>query len=157
VNQNERAGFVIRRLHRTISKRFEAGAKAEGIDEVTLMHGWMMRYLYQQRDTDVFQKDIEKAFSIGRSTVTGILKAMEQKGLIVRESVEYDARLKKVMLTQKGIETHERIEGVAEQSELNMTKGIPKEELEMFFQVAEKMRQNLEMEKNQCEENGRSE
>ena len=68
------------------------------------MNGWIMRYLYENRKKDIFQKDIEKFFSIGRSTVTNIIQILEKKGYVRRESVEYDARLKKVILTEQGIE-----------------------------------------------------
>lgn len=39
----------------------------------------------------MFQKDIEEAFNITRSSVTGVVKLMEQKGYIRRESVAGDA------------------------------------------------------------------
>ena len=38
---------------------------------------------------------------MARSTVTGVVKLMERKGLIRRESVSSDARLKKLVLTEK--------------------------------------------------------
>ena len=60
-------------------------------------------------DHDVFQRDIENAFSIRKSTVSKIIKLMENKDLIRRESVEYDARLKKIVLTDKAIEIHKMI------------------------------------------------
>ena len=89
----ERIGFEIRRLDHMLARNLQAHVKTAGIDEVTVMHGWIIRYLYANRDKDVFQRDIEKYFSIGRSTVTNIIQLMEKKGFIVRESVEYDARL----------------------------------------------------------------
>ena len=45
------------------------------------MHGWIIGYLYRHRDTPVFQRDIEREFSITRSTVTNILQLMERKGV----------------------------------------------------------------------------
>ena len=66
------------------------------------MQGWIIGYLYQNRDKEVFQRDIQEQFSIRRSTVTGILQLMEKNGLITRSSVERDARLKKLELTPPG-------------------------------------------------------
>ena len=60
------------------------------------------------RDTPVFQRDIEREFSITRSTVTNILQLMERKGYIERRSVPQDARLKQLVLTEEGICFHEK-------------------------------------------------
>ena len=70
-------------------------ARERGVDELTAMHGWILGYLCRNEHKDIFQKDIEAEFKICRSTVTNILKLMEKKGYIKRESVPYDARLKK--------------------------------------------------------------
>ena len=101
-------GFEVRRLDHVFARNLEAKVREKGIDELTLMHGWIIRYLIENQDKDIYQKDIEKHCSIGRSTVTNILQLMEKKGLIRREAVPNDARLKKVMLTQKGLESADR-------------------------------------------------
>ena len=41
---------------------------------------------------DTFPKDIEKEFSINRSTTSEMLKLMCKNGMITREEVDYDAR-----------------------------------------------------------------
>lgn len=55
------------------------------------MHGRILGYLYWSRPKDVYQKDIEEHFNITRSSVAGIVKLMEQKGYILRQSVQGDA------------------------------------------------------------------
>lgn len=142
-----RVGFEIRRLDHMISKEIEARVKEEGIDEITLMNGWIMRYLYENRKKDIFQKDIEKFFSIGRSTVTNIIQILEKKGYVRRESVEHDARLKKVILTEQGIESHEKIEAIIGCLNHRMIQGIEEEDLKGFQRVADQIRKNVEKEK----------
>ena len=78
-----------------MSRNLMAAARERGVDELTAMHGWILGYLCRNEHKDIFQKDIEAEFKICRSTVTNILKLMEKKGYIKRESVPYDARLKK--------------------------------------------------------------
>lgn len=141
--RKERIGFEIRKLDHMLGRNMQAHVRAAGIDEVTLMHGWIIRYLYMNRGKDVFQKDIEQYFSIGRSTVTNIIQLMEKKGYIVRESVEHDARLKKVVLTEKGIRSHEMIESLIDRLNASLVEGIADEELEIFYSVIEKLRKNL--------------
>ena len=79
------------------------------VDNLTGTNGWVIGYLLENMDHDVYQRDIENAFSIRKSTVSKIIKLMENKDLIRRESVEYDARLKKIVLTDKAIEIHKMI------------------------------------------------
>lgn len=141
--REERIGFEIRRLDHMLARNLQARVKAAGIDEVTLMHGWIIRYLYMNRNEDVFQKDVEQYFSIGRSTVTNIIQLMEKKGFVVRQSVEYDARLKKVVLTEKGVRSHEMIESLIDHLDTSLVEGITDEELSVFYSVIEKLAGNL--------------
>ncbi len=141
--REEKIGFEIRRLDHMLGRNMQAHVRAAGIDEVTLMHGWIIRYLYTNQDKDVFQKDIEQYFSIGRSTVTNIIQLMERKGYIARESVEHDARLKKVVLTEKGIRNQEMLEDLVESLDTRLVDGITDEELSVFYSVIEKLKRNL--------------
>lgn len=53
----------------------------------------------EMKGKSVFQRDIEDVFRIKRSSVTSVLQTLEKKGLICRESVPGDARMKKLILT----------------------------------------------------------
>lgn len=141
---NDQVGFEIHRTEHMMSRKLEAKVKELGIDEVTLTHGWIIRFLYENRDKDIYQKDIEKYFLVGRSTVTNSIKLMEKRGLIRREFVECDARLKKVLLTDKGIQVHETIEKVIEGLNFNILDGIEEEETKIFLKVIGKIRENVE-------------
>ena len=97
----------IRRVDNLIFRKINQFARENGVEQATPMHGWIMEYLYRNSDTPVFQRDIEREFSITRSTVTNILQLMERKGYIERRSVPQDARLKQLVLTEEGIRFHE--------------------------------------------------
>ena len=90
-----------------IFRKINQFARENGVEQATPMHGWIIEYLYRHRDAAVFQRDIEREFSITRSTVTNILQLMERKGYIERRSVPQDARLKQLVLTEEGIRFHE--------------------------------------------------
>ena len=49
----------------------------------------------------VFQREIEEVFRIKRSSVTSVLQTLEKKELIIRESIPNDARVKKLVITEK--------------------------------------------------------
>ena len=83
----------LRRVDNLIFRRLNQFSRANGVEQTTPMHGWIIEYLYRHRDEPVFQRDIEREFSITRSTVTNILQLMERKGYIERQSVPQVARL----------------------------------------------------------------
>ena len=70
----------IRRVDNLIFRKINQFARENDVEQATPMHGWIIGYLYRHRDTPVFQRDIEREFSITRSTVTNILQLMERKG-----------------------------------------------------------------------------
>lgn len=137
-------GVEVHKTDRVIRRCLSNRVKAAGIDEVTLIHGWVIRYLYEHRSEDIFQKDLERHFSVGRSSVTNTIKLMEKKGYICRESVTRDARLKKVSLTEKGIQTHEEMTEISGQMDNFLLQGISKEDLNVFLGVIRKIRENAE-------------
>lgn len=114
------------------------------IDEVTGNNAFIIGYLADHRDKDVFQKDLEEVFSVRRSTMSGIILRMEQKGFLVRVPVDHDARLKKLVLTEKGGEIHALMETNLQAAEQKLLEGLSNEEKETLFRLLQKLRANLE-------------
>lgn len=137
-------GGEIKTLSNLIKRRFDNSKVISEIDKLTGMHGWFIGYIYHNRDKDIFQRDLEEEFSIRRSTATGILQLMEKNELIIREPVDYDARLKKLVLTAKAIAVHEAITREIDRIEADITKGLTKEEIDTFLLILNKMKKNLE-------------
>lgn len=114
-------------------------------DSLTDMQGMIVDYLYEnQNNIELFQKDIEARFSIRRSTASGILGLMEKKGIITRQGVKHDARLKKIMLSQNAIGMHEKIESKIEEVEAIISKGLTEQEIQSFFEIVAKIKKNIE-------------
>lgn len=117
--------------------------------EATAYHGRVIGYLFDNRDKDIFQKDIENRFGIRRSTVTKLLQLMEGNGLITRTAVISDARLKKITLTEKGISMHEHFRCEIDRFEQAVSAGLTPEERESFFRITDKIYKNIiEQERN---------
>ena len=133
----------VHKMDRSISKLLEARVKAEGLDEGTVMHAWIMGFLYAQQDGEIYQKARELYFGICRSGVTNIIQALEKKGLVYRASVASDARLKKVMLTEAGRESHEKLGEIFKRMDAELEEGITEEELQAFLRVTHKVHLNL--------------
>ena len=69
---------------------------------------------------------------------------MERGGLIRRVPVDYDARLKKIVLTDYAQDIRKQVGEQIRRSEEKMTEGFSQEELDLFFKFVERMRRNLE-------------
>lgn len=144
MRNEEKLGLIVHGLDNMLLRNLYAHLKAYGLDEATVMHSWILKYLEDNKDTEVFQKDLETVFSCNRSTVTNILQLMEKKGYIKRESVERDARLKRIILQDKGCETLKSLEKMNRELAEDTLRGISKEELDTFYRVADKLKTNLE-------------
>ena len=95
----------------------------------------------QQRD--VFQKDIEAEFGLRPPTATALLKELEQRGLIRKEPVPYDARKKKIVVTEEALQYKDCVLKGLEELNQKLTAGISDEEMQVFFSVTDKMLKNL--------------
>lgn len=136
-------------LHRTsrLIKRYIDNTHAKSyIDNVTGNHGYIIGFIYENRDRDIFQRDIEKEFNLRGSTVTNMLNLMEKNGLIERKSVDGDRRLKKIALTDKAMEIQQLVINDFEKLEKTISKGIDKKDVEVFFSVLDKINSNIKEE-----------
>lgn len=144
MQRGNEVGFAVRRLSNAIKRDIESSKEREGIEHIKGINGWAISYFYDNRDKDVFQRDFEEKFSIRRSTASKMLKTMEQNGFIERVSVSSDARLKKIVLTDKAIQNHKKIIANIEKREKRLKEGISEEKLKVFFEVMRKLSANME-------------
>lgn len=134
----------LRRVNNLIFRKIGQIARTNGVEAVTPMHGWIMEYLYRNSDTPVFQRDIEREFSITRSTVTNILQLMERKGYIERQSVPQDARLKRLVLTEKGACIREKTMQALHQTDEFVESLLTPEENAELLRLLNKLRKGLQ-------------
>ena len=135
-------GMWIHILSHKLKKRMDANVQSLGI---TGVQSRIMHYiLVKCAEGPVFQRGVEKAFDMSRSTTTGILQLMEKNGLILRESVASDARLKSLIPTEKAVDLDAQIGRSLCQSEQRLTAGLTAEQLAQFLETVERMSANLE-------------
>ena len=141
--ENRHIGYIVKSLCRRMDVEFSNIPALREI-ELTGIQTWTLHYLFRNIERDVFQRDVEGEFRIRRSTATELLKGMESAGLIRRVPVEYDARLKKIVLTDYAQEIRKQLGEQIRRSEEKMTQGFTREELEQLFTYMERMQSNLE-------------
>ena len=111
------------------------------LENLSGTNGFIIVYIYKSKE-DVFQKDIEREFGITRSTASNIISLMEKKNLVVREKVDYDARLKKLSLTDEAKKYCEAVINDLYNFELSITKDISEKDLDIFLDVLSKIENN---------------
>ena len=136
-------GIELSKTNNVLCREFLDSTAKKKMDDLTGKNGWIIGYIGSNSDRDVFQRDIEEKFMIRRSTVSSIIKLMEKKGFIRRESVSYDARLKKLVLTEKAEKLYDEMLRIIQCCEKNCRKNISDEELEVFFSVLQRIRENV--------------
>jgi len=112
-------------------------------NRITPVQGRVIGYLAHHRDQDVYQRDLEREFQIRRSTISALLRTMEQNGLIERRFVPQDARLKQLVLTPKAETFSDRFEQEIAHVEAVVTRGVSAAEMKAFFDTVAKFEENL--------------
>lgn len=131
---------TLRRM--TFQERFDGKSSK---DNPTSLQQWLLSYIWKHQNYgDIFQKDLEEAFKVRRSTATEVLKAMETKKLIIRTPLAEDKRMKKILLTDGAVEICKSNQAKIMQTEQQIEKGLTKEEISTFIRILEKIQNNLD-------------
>lgn len=136
-------GFEIRTLSNLIHRKINQMVTEEE-ETLTPHQAWVLNYLILQGgDQDTIQRDVEKQFSIRRSTASHMLQLMERGGYILRVSVPEDARRKKLVPTQKGMDAYQRMVNRLGRFESILQNGISEDELQQFLRILLIMEKNV--------------
>ncbi len=120
-----------RRIDALSSKRELSGAQ-----------GKVLHFLLAQTE-DVFQKDIEEEYGLRPPSASELLKKMENNGLIRRESLPQDARMKRIIVCEKAMCYRESVLEDLTALEEDLLRGIPEQDQEVFFRVIDQMLENV--------------
>lgn len=136
-------GYEIKTLDNLMTRKIVKTAKNLGYESLTTVQIRIMRYLFMNRDKEIYQKDIEKNFVVRRSTASGIINTMEKNGMVKREDSTLDLRVKRIVLTNKYIDRIGFLENMISEFQSELLDGISDSDLNTFFSVIDKMKKNL--------------
>lgn len=103
----------------------------------------IIKYILKHEEETIYQRDLEEVFNLRRATISGILKTMEKNNVIIRVCDPNDARGKIVILSDDAKKFFKEKETLFKKIETVLKKDISKEELETFYKVILKMRDNI--------------
>lgn len=137
-------GAELRSLHNMI-KRFVYNTINEKYgDKLQGTNGFIISWLAEHQNDEVYQKDVEKAFSITRSTASKMISLMEDRGLVIRQEAEHDARLKRISLTPEALSLFKAITEDINFIEQSLIHGLTAEDQEHMLQCLNIMKGNVE-------------
>ena len=131
-----------RKLSKLAERRHRQDCNADA-NRPTFVQLWILKYLYDNRDIEIYQKDIEYAFEIRRATATELINQLEKKEFIRREPVGLDKRLKKLTITDKAIAVKQEFEAKTKKLRNDLLHGITAEEKKLLINILHKMQNNL--------------
>lgn len=135
-------GKLINGMSNLIKRQIDRQAAAH---ELTGVQGRILHMILAgTRDGEVFQRDIEEEFNLRRSTATGILQLMEKNGMILRQTVPYDARLKSIVPTEKAAALYDAVSADIQEIERRLAQNIAPDDLAVFRRVLEQMYRNMD-------------
>lgn len=137
--KNNDIGFYLRKLNNHIQKRSHSFYNRKEINECSLSNLWVIDYLTDNLDKDIYQKDIEAEFSINRATASKMLTLMEEKSFITRIPCEEDGRLKKIKVLPEGEKLKSICLAIRKEMEKELSYSLTKEEVETLKNILKKM------------------
>ena len=142
--QHRKLGKEIRRLDNLIMRQIHRETSPAESLVVSSNNGRILRFLSEHQDREIYQKDLEEEFGITRSTASRVLGLMEQNGLICRESVPHDARLKKLVLTDQSRQMNETMCQRGKAMDARLLRGFTPDEERQLYAFLDRVRQNIE-------------
>ncbi len=146
-NGNKGVGLRLRMISNAIRRYLDGNSELkEELDKLTCSNKWIIGYLYEaeQEQRDIFQKDFEEKFGITRSTVSKMLSLLEKKELVRRVVVSHDARLRKIVLTEKSRELGRAMRGEVNDIEEKLVKGFSEAELKQLNEYFDRLENNID-------------
>lgn len=142
--KEERFLYQLKTLEKLIIRNLILEDEIHHFQTLTPTQVQIMEYILEHPNEEVYQKDLEKILNLRRATVSGVLQTMEKNGLLEREKIEEDARIKKVILNKKAKELLKEKQKQIETLEKKLIQNIGASELSTFSSVLNTMITNIQ-------------
>lgn len=136
----EHYGVLIKKLDKVFKQNFDQELERVGL---TFSQMRVLRFLEDNPNTKITQKDISKELDIQHSTTIGLLKRMQEKGLVTVVVDEDNRRCRNIFLTSKAEEISCEMEWGRTIMENRVVASFTEEEKEIFYRLLNKAIDNL--------------
>lgn len=136
----EHYGVLIKKLDKVFKQNFDQELERVGL---TFSQMRVLLFLEDNPNTKITQKDISKELDIQHSTTIGLLKRMQEKGLVTVVVDEDNRRCRNIFLTSKAEEISCEMERGRTIMENRVVASFTEEEKEIFYRLLNKAIDNL--------------
>ncbi|MCH2191450.1 MAG: winged helix DNA-binding protein [Gammaproteobacteria bacterium] len=110
---------------------------------LTRTQRWALAYIVRAGSKGMIQSDLARAMNVGKVSLGATIKHLEQAGLISRDTDPDDLRVKRVIVTDKGLDATIRMTVIVEKLNQDFWKGIDEAKLKEFAEILEVMMGNM--------------
>lgn len=128
-------GPVLKQLTDVLTKQVNNELREEGL---TMSQMRVLVILDEKQNKTTSMKDIEKELAVAQPTTAGIIRRIEEKGLIIYLSDPENKRAKWIQLTEAGKEKCRIAYRHMEATEKKLLSGMTKEEGKQFWELLKK-------------------
>ena len=132
--------MLIKKLDKVFKQNFDQELERVGL---TFSQMRVLRFLEDNPNTKITQKDISKELDIQHSTTIGLLKRMQEKGMVTVVVDEDNRRCRNIFLTSKAEEISCEMERGRTIMENRVVASFTEEEKEIFYRLLNKAIDNL--------------
>lgn len=138
--EHEPIGFKFKLIHEGFVAMFNRELKE---DDITFSQVMVISYLDEHQDKKVTQKDISEALHIKHPTTIGLLKRLEEKGMIKNVTDPDNRRCRNVTLSEKGLEFVDKRRERRKNTDYYLVNGMTEEEIESLRKLLDKVIDNM--------------
>jgi DNA-binding MarR family transcriptional regulator len=141
MKEQRTAGFLIAKIHQLGGRIFAKKLKQYQLNEINPAQGRILFPLWQKDEISIYE--LSKATLLGKSTLTTMLKRLEDEGHIQRIPSEKDRRKTLIKLTKKNQKIQEKYVQVSSEMNDLFYYGLTEQEKDEFDRYLERILKNL--------------
>ena len=138
---HQSCGMYIKQIHDALERTSNNQMREQGI---TFVQMTALLVLQEAEEGQLSFKALEKALHVAQSTTAGVIRRLEQKGLVSSFGDTQDRRVKLVRITPLGVQYCRGAEASMAQAEEALLDGLTETEREIFRSVLRKVSQTIE-------------
>ena len=106
--QADDCGLLIKQLSDRMARQANNELRE---DDLTFTQMRYIEYLCEQKNSPICFKKLEAYFEVSQPTVVGVIRRLEEKGLVAVQTCADDSKAKEAYLTEKGLKLHQLADG----------------------------------------------
>ena len=134
--QGKNCSEMIRRIHCAIKKNADNELREE---DLTFAQVHLLFILQREPEGQCFLKPLEKKMGVAQSTMAGLVRRSEEKGLVEYIEDPTDRRVRLARITEKGLQVCRDTEDKIDRSEARMVSLLTPEEADTLCALLQKV------------------